>query len=79
MRATRPKASHIYNFDSPLLQLFTDVPDYFRDKIVKVLMFAFDCLYFEGGARRTRGLSVIEVIADYGRCSFPVSVLILIY
>ena len=75
-------ASNIYDFDSPLLQLFTDIPVFFNDKIVKVLMFAFDCLYFEGGARRTRGLSVIEVIADsdYGRCSFPISVpLISIY
>ena len=37
---------------------------------MKILIFTFDCLYFLDGSHRTRGLQVIEVLAEYGRCLY---------
>jgi len=39
--------------------------NFFRDKIVQILICTFDCLYFPDGSRRARGLEVIQVLAEY--------------
>jgi len=49
---TRIFASHAFN-------------DFFRHKILQILLVAFDCLYFPDGSRRSRGLKVIQVLAEY--------------
>ena len=60
--------SYCYSDQSALLQLFTYLLDYFRDKIIQVFIFAFKSLYLDGGKDRIRGLKIIEVITEYGRC-----------
>jgi hypothetical protein len=52
---------------SVALQKFIPFVDFFRYKIVQILIVTFECLYFPDGSRRTRGLAVIQVLAEYGR------------
>jgi hypothetical protein len=37
---------------------------------VQILIVTFECLYSSDGTRKTRGLQVIEVLAEYGRCLY---------
>lgn len=69
LQATRSMASSSYGH-FVALQKFIPFVDFFRDKIVQILIVTFERLYFPDGSRRARGLAVIQVLAEYGRCLY---------